>query len=195
MILQCQWYFFEWVHPYQDQVQSPLMICREDWILPHGEHRRECRTKICPFHPQNPPFPPTCPFNLTTNECCEGMLRHDLAMNAPNRSSYDTIRVLIRLDVLSVHTIAYASCCSGWWRFADILLTILGCLWVSSLTIPPKIVAWRFGGELLLFEVIIRRSDEQERSTGWLASYKHVIFCFVWRPDANSKNKRDFLLF
>jgi hypothetical protein len=31
-----------------------------------------------------------------------------LAMNAPNRSSYDTIRVLIRLDVLSVHTIAYA---------------------------------------------------------------------------------------
>ena len=123
----------------------------------------------------------------------EGMLRHDLAMNAPNRSSYDTIRVLIRLDVLSVHTIAYA--CSGWWRFADILLTILSCLWVSSLTIPPKIVAWRFGGELLLFEVIIRRSDEQERSTGWLAIYKHVIFCFVWWPDANSKNKRDFLLF
>jgi hypothetical protein len=26
---------------------------------------------------------------------------------------------------------------------------------VSSLTIPPKIVAWRFGGGLLLFEVII----------------------------------------
>ena len=37
----------------------------------------------------------------------EGMLRHDLAMNAPNSSSYDTIRVLIRLDFLSVH-IGYA---------------------------------------------------------------------------------------
>ena len=38
----------------------------------------------------------------------EGMLRHDLAINnAPNSSSYYTIRVLIRLDFLSVH-IGYA---------------------------------------------------------------------------------------
>ena len=56
------------------------------------------------------------PFNLITNECCEGSLCHDLVIimsfqwisccdcGANTRSSYDTIiRFLIRLDFLSVH--------------------------------------------------------------------------------------------
>ena len=44
-------------HHHRDQVQSPFMICREDWTSRHGEHCRECRAKIRPFHPQKHSIP------------------------------------------------------------------------------------------------------------------------------------------